>query len=167
MLRFCRTKLQNILHRRKRVNCLFILLFITLLYMLTIIVEHKSIFNNKSTITSKASQRTSKHQKVPKSAKDSIVDVDQEILQATLPTDLTEGIYSDLDADENDLDENSALKKCQPVENVIFLKTHKAASSTIINILYRYADRQNKKIALPAVENYLGKFPFTYHLLLR
>ena len=86
------------------------------------------------------------------------MDVDQEILQATLPTDLTEGIYSDLDADEGDFNDKGAQKKCKPVENVIFLKTHKAASSTIINILYRYADRQNKKIALPAVENYLGKF---------
>lgn len=38
---------------------------------------------------------------------------------------------------------------CQPKNHIVFLKTHKTASSTILNILYRYGDSHNMTFALP------------------
>lgn len=38
---------------------------------------------------------------------------------------------------------------CQPKNHIVFLKTHKTASSTILNILYRYGDSHNLTFALP------------------
>ncbi|XP_035240018.1 galactose-3-O-sulfotransferase 2 isoform X1 [Anguilla anguilla] len=38
---------------------------------------------------------------------------------------------------------------CQPKTHIVFLKTHKTASSTILNILYRYGDSRNLTFALP------------------
>lgn len=38
---------------------------------------------------------------------------------------------------------------CQPRSNIFFLKTHKTASSTILNILYRYGESRNLTFALP------------------
>lgn len=38
---------------------------------------------------------------------------------------------------------------CQLKKHIVFLKTHKTASSTIVNILYRYGDTQNLTFGLP------------------
>lgn len=38
---------------------------------------------------------------------------------------------------------------CQPKSHIYFLKTHKTASSTILNILYRYGESRNLTFALP------------------
>ncbi|XP_051900499.1 galactose-3-O-sulfotransferase 2-like [Pristis pectinata] len=38
---------------------------------------------------------------------------------------------------------------CKPRRHVVFLKTHKTASSTILNILYRYGEARNLTFALP------------------
>ncbi|XP_048380178.2 galactose-3-O-sulfotransferase 2 [Stegostoma tigrinum] len=38
---------------------------------------------------------------------------------------------------------------CVPKKNLVFLKTHKTASSTILNILYRYGEAHNLTFALP------------------
>ncbi|MCJ8739828.1 hypothetical protein PDJAM_G00051580 [Pangasius djambal] len=38
---------------------------------------------------------------------------------------------------------------CRPKNHIVFLKTHKTASSTILNILYRYGDTHNLTFALP------------------
>lgn len=38
---------------------------------------------------------------------------------------------------------------CQPKSHIFFLKTHKTASSTILNILYRYGESRNLTFALP------------------
>ncbi|XP_041653166.1 galactose-3-O-sulfotransferase 2 [Cheilinus undulatus] len=38
---------------------------------------------------------------------------------------------------------------CQPKSHIVFLKTHKTASSTILNILYRYGESRNLTFALP------------------
>ncbi|KAM6970666.1 galactose-3-O-sulfotransferase 2 [Aplochiton taeniatus] len=38
---------------------------------------------------------------------------------------------------------------CRPKNHIVFLKTHKTASSTILNILYRYGDSRNLTFALP------------------
>ncbi|XP_048200272.1 galactose-3-O-sulfotransferase 2 [Perognathus longimembris pacificus] len=37
-----------------------------------------------------------------------------------------------------------------PVTNIMFLKTHKTASSTVLNILYRFTETHNLSAALPA-----------------
>lgn len=41
------------------------------------------------------------------------------------------------------------FQTCKPIEYVVFLKTHKTGSSTITNILNRYADKNNKSVLLP------------------
>ncbi|XP_061639068.1 galactose-3-O-sulfotransferase 2 [Phyllopteryx taeniolatus] len=40
-------------------------------------------------------------------------------------------------------------RKCLPSSHIVFLKTHKTASSTILNILYRYGESRNLTFALP------------------
>ncbi|NXJ91984.1 G3ST2 sulfotransferase, partial [Corythaixoides concolor] len=42
---------------------------------------------------------------------------------------------------------------CRPQTNVMFLKTHKTASSTILNIMFRFAEKHSLTVALPAGEN--------------
>ena len=42
-------------------------------------------------------------------------------------------------------------KNCKPVDNVVFLKTHKTGSSTILNILQRYSDHRNLSMVLPGL----------------
>ena len=39
--------------------------------------------------------------------------------------------------------------KCEPKNNILFLKTHKTGSSTIANIFFRYGDLRNLTFALP------------------
>ena len=53
-------------------------------------------------------------------------------------------------------------KQCKPVKNVIFLKTHKTGSSTIINIMQRFAHRNNLTVALPDKNHFLG-WPNLFH----
>ena len=38
---------------------------------------------------------------------------------------------------------------CRPKSHIVFLKTHKTASSSILNILYRYGESRNLTFALP------------------
>ena len=52
--------------------------------------------------------------------------------------------------------EDSTKKQCKPVKNVIFLKTHKTGSSTIINIIQRFAHQNNLTVALPDKNHFLG-----------
>ena len=42
------------------------------------------------------------------------------------------------------------LPNCKPVNNILFLKTHKTGSSTMTNILNRYGDNRNLLFALPS-----------------
>jgi len=54
-------------------------------------------------------------------------------------------------------------KQCSPQNNIFFLKTHKAGSTTVQNILLRYGERNNLTFALPKqpaahVFNYNIKF---------
>ncbi|XP_065671296.1 galactose-3-O-sulfotransferase 4 isoform X3 [Hydra vulgaris] len=42
---------------------------------------------------------------------------------------------------------------CTPVNNVIFLKTHKTGSTTVANIMYRYSKSNNLKVVLPDCEH--------------
>ncbi|XP_035232699.1 galactosylceramide sulfotransferase-like [Stegodyphus dumicola] len=45
---------------------------------------------------------------------------------------------------------------CYPKTNIVFLKTHKCAGSSIQNILMRYGDSHNLTFVLPRKGNYLG-----------
>lgn len=51
---------------------------------------------------------------------------------------------------------------CTPNSHVVFLKTHKTASSTILNILYRYGDSRNLTFALPLNKHSQLFYPFFF-----
>ncbi|XP_076326120.1 galactosylceramide sulfotransferase-like [Tachypleus tridentatus] len=57
---------------------------------------------------------------------------------------------------------NERTSVCKPRVNVVFLKTHKCASSTIQNIFFRYGDAHNLTFVLPNERNYLGH-PLPFH----
>ena len=40
-------------------------------------------------------------------------------------------------------------EKCKARHHIMFLKTHKTAGSTVLNVLYRYGDHWNLSFALP------------------
>ncbi|XP_077866697.1 galactose-3-O-sulfotransferase 2-like, partial [Saccoglossus kowalevskii] len=48
---------------------------------------------------------------------------------------------------------------CLPKCNIVFLKTHKSGSSTIQNILLRFAEKNNLTIALPPKKMYQLGYP--------
>ncbi|KAM6357774.1 LOW QUALITY PROTEIN: galactose-3-O-sulfotransferase 2 [Alca torda] len=54
------------------------------------------------------------------------------------------------------------LLPCRAKTNVMFLKTHKTASSTILNITFRFAERYNLTGALPANELIHVGYPETF-----
>ena len=52
---------------------------------------------------------------------------------------------------------------CKPVNNILFLKTHKTGSSTVTNILNRYGDTRDLMFALPASKKrYSFKWPNSF-----
>ncbi|XP_053574239.1 galactose-3-O-sulfotransferase 4 [Bombina bombina] len=51
--------------------------------------------------------------------------------------------------------------KCVPKHHIVFLKTHKTAGSTILNILHRYGDRNRLNFALPF--KYQFNYPNLFH----
>ncbi|NWH78641.1 G3ST2 sulfotransferase, partial [Piaya cayana] len=51
---------------------------------------------------------------------------------------------------------------CRPKTNVMFLKTHKTASSTVLNIMFRFAERYNLTVALPADQAFHLGYPETF-----
>ncbi|XP_039608903.1 galactose-3-O-sulfotransferase 2-like [Polypterus senegalus] len=50
---------------------------------------------------------------------------------------------------KNKSDEKQSPRSCQPKMNVMFLKTHKTASSTILNLLCRFGEKHGLTFALP------------------
>ncbi|XP_069475417.1 galactosylceramide sulfotransferase isoform X1 [Ambystoma mexicanum] len=44
-------------------------------------------------------------------------------------------------------------RSCQPRTDVVFMKTHKTASSTILNILFRFGEKHRLKFAFPSGRN--------------
>ncbi|KAG7218306.1 hypothetical protein INR49_010002 [Caranx melampygus] len=56
---------------------------------------------------------------------------------------------------------------CHPKSHIVFLKTHKTASSTILNILYRYGESRNLTFALPVNKRSQLFYPlfFTSHFV--
>ena len=57
---------------------------------------------------------------------------------------------------EQTVSESSDETPRTPVQKVIFLKTHKCASTVLQNILLRYAVNNNLTVVLPKEHNYLG-----------
>ncbi|XP_051814318.1 galactose-3-O-sulfotransferase 2 [Acanthochromis polyacanthus] len=51
---------------------------------------------------------------------------------------------------------------CHPQSHIVFLKTHKTASSTILNILYRYGESRNLTFALPQNKHSQLFYPFFF-----
>ncbi|XP_015270359.1 PREDICTED: galactose-3-O-sulfotransferase 4 [Gekko japonicus] len=49
---------------------------------------------------------------------------------------------------------------CQPRKHLVFLKTHKTGSSTIVNLLHRFGDSQGLRFALPARYQFSYPNPF-------
>ncbi|XP_013929316.1 PREDICTED: galactose-3-O-sulfotransferase 2 isoform X2 [Thamnophis sirtalis] len=61
-----------------------------------------------------------------------------------------------------DIKQTHPSKICQPIKNVMFLKTHKTASSTILNILCRFSEKHNLTMALPfGKRSHLG-YPYPF-----
>ena len=58
---------------------------------------------------------------------------------------------------------DSQTRSCEPVRNILFLKTHKTGSSTFTNILNRYGDKNDLIITLP-VKSYLFHWPSSFRL---
>lgn len=58
---------------------------------------------------------------------------------------------------------NTVFNSCKPHQEIAFLKTHKTGSSTLTNILNRYADLRELKIALPAQRLYRFGWPGYFH----
>uniref|UniRef100_A0A8C6ZZD2 Galactose-3-O-sulfotransferase 4 n=1 Tax=Neovison vison TaxID=452646 RepID=A0A8C6ZZD2_NEOVI len=44
----------------------------------------------------------------------------------------------------------SAVSSCLPRQRLVFLKTHKSGSSSVLNLLHRYGDQHGLRFALPA-----------------
>ncbi|XP_076592207.1 galactose-3-O-sulfotransferase 2-like isoform X2 [Chaetodon auriga] len=55
-----------------------------------------------------------------------------------------------------------AKASCHPKSHIVFLKTHKTASSTILNILYRYGESRNLTFALPLNKQSQLFYPFFF-----
>ncbi|XP_040271095.1 galactose-3-O-sulfotransferase 4 [Bufo bufo] len=54
-------------------------------------------------------------------------------------------------------------RTCKPKQHIMFLKTHKTAGSTILNLLHRYGDRNRLAFALPF--KYQFNYPNTFQSL--
>uniref|UniRef100_G3TY68 Galactose-3-O-sulfotransferase 1 n=1 Tax=Loxodonta africana TaxID=9785 RepID=G3TY68_LOXAF len=48
---------------------------------------------------------------------------------------------------------NGSAGGCQPGRNIVFMKTHKTASSTLLNILFRFGQKHGLKFAFPNGRN--------------
>jgi hypothetical protein len=53
-------------------------------------------------------------------------------------------------------------RTCDPAENIVFLKTHKTASSTMQNIFFRYGLRTGLKIGLPMKDTHNLGWPHMF-----
>lgn len=55
------------------------------------------------------------------------------------------------------------LGPCRPHAHVMFLKTHKTASSTVLNMLYRYGEEHGLRFGLPMGYQFGYPLPFNAH----
>ena len=177
----CKSTFQKLLYRRKLVNFLFIVISLFFFALAIKYLENHHALTAFILINNPLQQQDS-NSNINDSNKNNINNIESTDLTLEAPDDAhmeriehfstleawTEPPYplsdsntdlgSDLDsaADWTKPSLKRSSKTCKPVENVIFLRTHKTASSTTINIMFRYADRYNRKIALPANESYLN-----------
>ncbi|XP_046908035.1 galactose-3-O-sulfotransferase 4 isoform X2 [Hypomesus transpacificus] len=56
-----------------------------------------------------------------------------------------------------------SLGSCRPHTHLMFLKTHKTASSTVLNMLYRFGEERNLNFALPLGYQFGYPLPFNAH----
>lgn len=49
-----------------------------------------------------------------------------------------------------------------PVTNVMFLKTHKTAGSSVLNVLFRFAETHNLSVALPVGSGFHLGYPWLF-----
>ncbi len=65
----------------------------------------------------------------------------------------------DKDTNKNDINGGNIVQdaKCTPKTRVVFHKTHKCSSSTVQNILLRYALNHKLNVVLPSFGNYVGR----------
>lgn len=56
--------------------------------------------------------------------------------------------------------QGDSLGSCQPHTHIMFLKTHKTASSTVLNLLYRFGEERGLKFALPVGYQFGYPLPF-------
>lgn len=88
---------------------------------------------------------------------------DNQLLHSNLTSPL-QRVYNDnlLDLNNTSINKNIGLNQnqCTPIQHVLFLKTHKTGSSTITNILNRYAVSNNLTVLLPRYkESYNFQWP--------
>ncbi|XP_059188074.1 galactose-3-O-sulfotransferase 2 [Centropristis striata] len=82
-----------------------------------------------------------------------------------LPDSLTLGLTEETPFPLSILKAQSSIHTkatCHPKSHIVFLKTHKTASSTILNILYRYGESKNLTFALPLNKHSQLFYPFSF-----
>ncbi|XP_056467390.1 galactose-3-O-sulfotransferase 2 [Gadus chalcogrammus] len=72
------------------------------------------------------------------------------------------GVRQQLTQGEDKPKDSGPDSVCQPKKHIVFLKTHKTASSTIVNILYRYGDARNLTFGLPLNKNHQFFYPYRF-----
>ncbi|XP_033895773.2 uncharacterized protein LOC117423752 [Acipenser ruthenus] len=77
----------------------------------------------------------------------------RDLLESSTLPELHPGALKQLD---------KASTSCQQKTHIVFLKTHKTASSTILNILYRFGDARNLTFALPHGKHNQLFYPFYF-----
>lgn len=60
-------------------------------------------------------------------------------------------------------DQGPSLGSCHPHTHIMFLKTHKTASSTVLNMLYRFGEERGLRFALPLGYQLGYPLPFNAH----
>lgn len=60
-------------------------------------------------------------------------------------------------------DQGPSLGSCRPHIHIMFLKTHKTASSTVLNMLYRFGEERGLRFALPLGYQLGYPLPFNAH----
>ncbi|XP_071394075.1 galactosylceramide sulfotransferase-like [Centroberyx affinis] len=86
-------------------------------------------------------------------SKDLTSAIDQRILNTPTPSSSSKAHLNNI---------HNSKGSCQPKDHIVFLKTHKTASSTILNILYRYGDSRNLTFALPLSKHSQLFYPFFF-----
>uniref|UniRef100_A0A1B8Y921 Galactose-3-O-sulfotransferase 4 n=1 Tax=Xenopus tropicalis TaxID=8364 RepID=A0A1B8Y921_XENTR len=57
---------------------------------------------------------------------------------------------------------STSAPSCRPKSHIVFLKTHKTAGSTVLNMLHRYGDRNSLTFALP--QKYQFNYPHQFNV---